>query len=169
MQFEIDDDVLADPDVGLGRKIITAIEESLNCDLTNAELAGILGTSVKTVGVWRRDLTGKRVVKPHYPESEILCRTLAELVERNGSKKPVVTETWLLEADLLQRSDGKSPEQIARAIVWSQNDSFWRQNVRSMPALRKHYDRMRLAAMRDAGNNNDALQDYARRKGLDGR
>lgn len=82
---------------------------------------------------------------------ERLCALLAELVEANGSKRPPVTARWRQECDRLIRIDGRTAEQVERAIRWSQADGFWCTNVLSMPTLRKHYDRLRLAARRQAG------------------
>lgn len=81
-----------------------------------------------------------------------LCALLADLVERNGSKRPNITERWLVEADRLMRIDGRTEEQVEKAIRWSQTDDFWRGNVMSMPALREKYDRLRLAAQRNGSS-----------------
>lgn len=58
--------------------------------------------------------------------------------------------------------DGRSLEQVLTAIRWCQNDDFWRGNILSMPALRKQYDKLRLAAIRErsqkqAGGRNSDL------------
>lgn len=78
------------------------------------------------------------------------CNHLADLIERNGSKRPKVTKAWLVEADRLKRIDGRTHAQVLAAIEWSQQDEFWRANVLSMPKLRSKYDQLRLAASRRA-------------------
>jgi hypothetical protein len=49
---------------------------------------------------------------------------------------------------LLLDLDGRTFEQVEAAIVWSQNDEFWRTNILSASKLRSKYDQLRLAAMR---------------------
>ncbi|TDD97588.1 hypothetical protein [Actinomadura rubrisoli] len=77
---------------------------------------------------------------------ERVCRHLADRVQGNGSKRPRVSKTWRREARLLMDSDGRTEEQVHRAIDWCQDSKFWRRNVMSMPKLRAQYDRMRLEA-----------------------
>ena len=36
-------------------------------------------------------------------------------------------------------------------IAWCQADEFWRGNILSMPTLRRQYDKLRLAALRERG------------------
>lgn len=83
------------------------------------------------------------------PDVDRLCTLLADHVEANGSKRPTVTKAWRTAARLLLDRDGRTEDQVTRAITWSQNDDFWRSNVLSMPTLRKQYDRLRLAAQRE--------------------
>lgn len=82
------------------------------------------------------------------PDSVEECDYLADLIERNGSKRPSVTKAWLQAADRLKRLDGKTHAQVMTCIEWCQQDEFWRGNILSMPTLRKQYDRLRLAAGR---------------------
>jgi hypothetical protein len=94
------------------------------------------------------------ILKPSYEPSINLrakdaCDLLADLIQQNGSKRPVVTDKWLVEMDKLNRIDGRSWEQIDAAIQWCQNDSFWRGNVLSPAKLRKQYDQLRLQALRE--------------------
>ena len=84
---------------------------------------------------------------------EHVCRHLADRIEGNGSKRPNVTRRWREAARLLIDRDGRTVDQITRAIDWSQNDTFWRANILSMPTLREKYDQLRLAAQRTNGSN----------------
>lgn len=77
------------------------------------------------------------------------CELLANWIERNGSKRPIVTDKWISEMEKINRIDGRTWEQINAAIRWSQNDSFWRGNILSPAKLRKQYDQLRLQAMRE--------------------
>lgn len=79
-----------------------------------------------------------------------ICLHLAAWIERNGSKAPrdPLSKRWTEAARLLIDVDGRTVEQIERAIDWCQQDDFWRSNILSMPKLRERYDQIRLAAQR---------------------
>lgn len=85
---------------------------------------------------------------------ERICQHLADRVASNGSKRPTVGKTWRREARLLLDQDGRTEEQIHRAIDWCQDHPFWRANVMSVPKLRERYDQMRLQAQRPPGGSN---------------
>jgi len=80
------------------------------------------------------------------PEVVDLCNYLADWIERNGSKRPSVGKRWLQACRLLIDTDGRTPEQVRRAIDWCQHDGFWKSNILSMPKLREKYDQLRLRA-----------------------
>lgn len=84
------------------------------------------------------------------PEVINLCHQLADRVEANGSKRPTIGKRWLDSCRLLIDADGRTVEQIEKAIDWCQSDEFWRTVILSMPTLRKQYDKLRLAAQRSA-------------------
>jgi len=84
---------------------------------------------------------------------EHICRHLAARIEGNGSKRPNVTKRWRDSARLLLDRDGRTVEQVVKAIDWCQTDTFWRANILSMPTLREKYDQLRLAAQRKNGTN----------------
>jgi DNA-binding transcriptional ArsR family regulator len=79
---------------------------------------------------------------------ERVCKHLADRIEENGSKRPTITQGWRDAARRLIDRDGKSVDQILKAIDWSQSDEFWKANILSLPKLREQYDRLRLAAQR---------------------
>lgn len=95
-----------------------------------------------------RPSPGKDVAIPDRPDVEQVCRHLADRIEANGSKRPTITKAWRDAARRLIDRDGRSVEQIVRAIDWCQDDDFWRSNILSMPKLREKYDQLRLAAQR---------------------
>lgn len=88
----------------------------------------------------RRDLNEGR------DDAMRLCIHLADRVEANGSLRPEIGKKWLNAARLMLDTDGRSEEQVHKAIDWCQDDEFWRGNVMSMPTLRKQYDQLRLKA-----------------------
>jgi len=77
------------------------------------------------------------------------CNLLADLIEANGSRRPVVNDKWLSDMERLHKIDERSWEQITKAIEWCQADDFWRGNILSPAKLRKQYDQLRLAAQRN--------------------
>lgn len=78
-----------------------------------------------------------------------LCTLLADWIVKNGNKKPTVGKRWFRSCRLLIEVDGRTPEQIQRAIDWSQRDQFWSTNILSMPKLREKYDTLRGQASKD--------------------
>lgn len=77
---------------------------------------------------------------------ERICKHLADLIEKNGSKRPTITKSWHTAARLLLDRDERTEQQVMKAIEWSQQDDFWHRQILSMPKLREKYDRLRLAA-----------------------
>jgi hypothetical protein len=64
--------------------------------------------------------------------------------------------------------DGRTEDQIHRAIDWCQDDEFWRANILSMPKLREKYDQLRLrATQRTNGHRKTSTTDERVRAGLD--
>ena len=101
----------------------------------------------------------KAVAIPDRIDVEQVCRHLADRIEANGSKRPTITKTWRDAARRLIDRDGRTVEQITKAIDWCQDDDFWRSNILSMPKLREKYDQLRLAAQRGARTNRTNGQD----------
>lgn len=89
------------------------------------------------------------IADPTQAEVRELCNLLADLIEGNGSKRPVVGPAWLTPCRLMVEQDGRSVASIRSAIEWSQKDEFWRANILSMSKLREKYDQLRLQAMRE--------------------
>ena len=93
----------------------------------------------------------KNINKTRTFEQEVhdACNYLADRIEDNGSKRPEVTDKWLMDMQRIHKLDGRTWDEITAAIRWSQDDEFWRSNILSPGKLRKQYDRMRLQASRD--------------------
>ena len=75
-----------------------------------------------------------------------MAEHLAKRIEDNGSKPPIVTESWTKDIRLMIERDGRSVEQIRFIIDWCQDDSFWRSNILSPSKLRAKFDQLRLNA-----------------------
>jgi len=83
-------------------------------------------------------------------DADRLCEHLADWIERNGSRRPGITKRWRDAARLLLDVDGRTEEQVHRAIDWCQQDEFWRGNILSMPKLREKYDQLPLKAQQQS-------------------
>lgn len=90
---------------------------------------------------------------------ERVCGHLADRIEANGSKRPRVGPRWRMAARLLIDADGRTEDQIIKAIDWCQADTFWKSVVLSMPKLREKYDQLRLAAQRGSPNSRQQQTD----------
>jgi len=90
-------------------------------------------------------------VEPDRPDVEKLCQHLADRMVGNGCKRPTITTKWRDAARLLLDRDGRTVEQVTRAIDWCQDDEFLKSNIHSMPKLREKYDQLRQAAQRTNG------------------
>jgi hypothetical protein len=82
------------------------------------------------------------------PEITELLDLLDSEIRANGGKPPSRSKKNIDAARLLIDKDGRSVDQIAKAIRWCQADEFWRANILSMSKLREKYDQLRLAATR---------------------
>lgn len=80
-------------------------------------------------------------------DAERLANLLADLIEKNGSRRPHVTARWITEIDRMIRIDERSPEMIEKAIRWCQQDPFWLSNIMSPLKLRQQFDRIRLQSI----------------------
>ena len=82
-------------------------------------------------------------------EAMNLCELLAHEIEANGSRKPKITSRWVQDMEKIMRLDNRSPEQVRLAILWCQDNAFWKANILSPTKLREKYDQLRLQASRD--------------------
>lgn len=95
-----------------------------------------------------RDDHSSSSAKPPRPEVERICAHLADRMIANGCKPPTIGKRWRAAARLLLDKDGRTEDQVIRAIDWATSDEFWRANILSLPTLRDKYDQLRLAADR---------------------
>jgi hypothetical protein len=98
--------------------------------------------------------------------AERLCGLLADHVERQSDERPRITDAWLRAARLMVDRDGRTPEQIERAIAWVAASEFWAPNILAMPKLRAKWPTLVAQAKRDARRNGNALDREVRRSGL---
>jgi hypothetical protein len=89
---------------------------------------------------------------------EELCSLLADLVEGNGAKRPVITKTWREQCRLMLDRDGRELDKAKLLIRWALADDFWSTNILSMPTFRKKYDQLLLKARAEYRTKNAAPQ-----------
>lgn len=106
-------------------------------------------------------LVSSEVVPTSRPDVDFILGVLEEELARNGNKIPRRTKRNIDAARLLIDRDGKTVDQIVRAIRWSQADEFWRSNILSMSKLREKYDQLRLAADRKRSSSRPSKDDQA--------
>lgn len=63
-----------------------------------------------------------------------------------GARKIDCIDRWAKDIEKMHRIDGRSWQNIEKAIDWAMNDSFWQQNIWSGANLRKHYDKLEAGA-----------------------
>ena len=81
-------------------------------------------------------------------EGDRLAVLLAQSIQAHSPQYPCPAprvEAWGKAFDLWLRT-GIEPAKVERILRWSTADSFWRRNVLSPQSLRRHYDRLVLAA-----------------------
>lgn len=77
------------------------------------------------------------------PEAKDIAQYLLEEVNiRYPFLKSQCATAWANEIDKLHRLDGYDWSIIKGVAEWSQDDSFWRQQIRSGANLRKHFEKM---------------------------
>ena len=89
-------------------------------------------------------------------EAEELAEFLKEQILRNYPNRRIdknYKQNWATDIDRAIRLDGRTPEQLKNAIIFSSNDTFWKQQILSGANLRKHYDRLEARAQADFMKN----------------
>jgi len=66
------------------------------------------------------------------------------ILERNPQHKEPNFQSWANHMDKIIRIDKRPIQMIEKVIEWSQQDSFWRNNILSTNKLRIHFDRLLL-------------------------
>lgn len=79
------------------------------------------------------------------PEAEQVADYLWQsILSRYPFLKQPDLKKWAAEIDKINRLDGKDWPMIKLVTQWSQNDPFWRQQIRSGANLRKHFETMMI-------------------------
>jgi hypothetical protein len=86
-----------------------------------------------------------KVCKPVAQEAKDTADWLwSQVKERYPFLKQPDLYIWSQEIEKIHRLDGKDWQMIKMVTYWSQNDPFWRQQIRSGANLRKHFETMMI-------------------------
>jgi hypothetical protein len=99
----------------------------------------------------------ERPKKSPTPEGTRLAEDLRDQILGNNESAKITDkqiEGWAREADRMMRIDGRTEEQIAVLVAWSQHHPFWLKNILSMGKLRQQFDRLTLEMKLPKGNAN---------------
>lgn len=89
---------------------------------------------------------GNKVAKLPSPWALDMAHTLAELAKVNFPfVKPVSISDWAYDIDKLNKIDGQDTALIEGILKWSQTDEFWKKQIRSGAALRRHFEKLYIA------------------------
>lgn len=108
-----------------------------------------------------------------------LAKLLYSCIIRNKPNRKIQSDylkRWSQDIDKMHRIDGRSWEAIRKAILWSQQDSFWSMNILSGSKLRDKFDRLEDNFNRQMKKNSTELlwqkvkatpiEELAKREGL---
>lgn len=94
----------------------------------------------------------KRDKPPPSQDAAALADLLASLIVADNPRaivKPAQPAKWAEQFDLQHRVDKTSWEDMRAALEWAHRDDFWRSNVLSAEALRRHWNRLTEQMQRD--------------------
>jgi len=78
------------------------------------------------------------------PEFRLSKLLFSKIAERKPDFKKPNFQAWAKEIRRMIHLDNRKPEAIEKVILWSQNDSFWGNNILSTAKLRKQFDQLEL-------------------------
>jgi len=86
------------------------------------------------------------------PSPGRLSNLLADLIAKNDPNgvRPTVGKGWLEAERLMLERDERDQDVAERLIRWSQGDSFWKSNIRSLPKFREKFGQLFLQESRAA-------------------
>ncbi len=87
---------------------------------------------------------------------ERVCKHLATVIEKGGTKRPPVTKKWRNDIRLLLDKDGITPDQAIAAIDWAHASDFWQAHILSPAKLRAKYETLRRQALAEQRKNRPA-------------
>ncbi|MFF5445434.1 hypothetical protein [Streptomyces sp. NPDC012888] len=88
---------------------------------------------------------------PPRADVERVCKHLADILEKSGSKRPDITAKWRDATRLMLDRDGVTVEHALAAIDWAHSNSFWQAHILTPMKLREKYDQLRRQANSQPG------------------
>jgi hypothetical protein len=88
--------------------------------------------------------THKDSLRPKSDDFRLSELLLDLILERKPDFKKPNLDAWAKHVDRMIRLDGRKPERVEAVIRWSQEDSFWKNNILSTEKLRKQFDKLEL-------------------------
>ncbi|NXY96410.1 hypothetical protein HYE82_18840 [Streptomyces sp. BR123] len=83
---------------------------------------------------------------PPRADVERVCKHLADVLEKSGSKRPTITAKWRDTTRLMLDRDEVTVEHALAAIDWAHADSFWQAHILTPMKLREKYETLRRQA-----------------------
>ncbi|MFE9738866.1 hypothetical protein [Streptomyces sp. NPDC006477] len=83
---------------------------------------------------------------PPRADVERVCKHLADVLEKSGSKRPAITAKWRDTTRLMLDRDEVTVERALAAIDWAHADSFWQAHILTPMKLREKYETLRRQA-----------------------
>ncbi|MFD6180109.1 hypothetical protein [Streptomyces goshikiensis] len=83
---------------------------------------------------------------PPRADVERVCKHLADVLEKSGSKRPTITARWRDTIRLMLDRDEVTVERALAAIDWAHSDSFWQAHILTPMKLREKYETLRRQA-----------------------
>ncbi|MFF5778122.1 hypothetical protein ACFY7Y_14375 [Streptomyces virginiae] len=83
---------------------------------------------------------------PPRADVERVCKHLADVLEKSGSKRPTITAKWRDTTRLMLDRDEVTVERALAAIDWAHADSFWQAHILTPMKLREKYETLRRQA-----------------------
>jgi hypothetical protein len=114
-----------------------------NADVTGEKQIGDTDVTIPHTPTPTHTPTPNIVTDPIHKE---LAEYLAQRIIGNGSRPPIVTNSWINDIRLMIERDHRTVQDIRQMIDWCQDDPFWRSNILSPSKLRAKFDQMRLNA-----------------------
>lgn len=113
-------------------------------------------TTVNSSGVAPEHIyidNNKSIVKPINEKATVLANLLSEKITENFPFIKNKSYEWSSDIEKINRIDGHDYTLIEFIILWSQNDSFWKKNIRSGDKLRKQFTSLMVQAKCDSDRN----------------
>ena len=83
---------------------------------------------------------------PPRADVERVCKHLADVLEKSGSKRPTITAKWRDTTRLMLDRDEVTVEHALAAIDWAHADDFWQAHILTPMKLREKYETLRRQA-----------------------